>query len=365
MNTTNKNILVIVGLLVALLAVWYFSTIVIYVVLAAMVSLLGLPIAKLYRKLSIGKYKISNGIASLLTLFTFMIFFLLVFSLFIPLVTQEARIISSISTEDVLVSFQEPIARIENYLASFNINSSSGTSIEESIRTSIAPFLSFASLSSFANAFVGTIGDILIGFVSVMFISFYFLKDENMLPDFVLSLTPEKHTAAIKNIILHSRKLLRKYFLAVLVQSLSVSVLVFLGLFFVGVENALIIAFLSGILNIVPYVGPLIAAFIGLIIGVSTNLQLDFYTALLPLSLKIVGVYAAVQFIDNFFLQPFIFSNTVNIHPLEIFIVILLAGTLVGIAGMIIAIPTYSMIRIIAREFFSHFKVIQNLTKNI
>ncbi len=365
MNTINKNILVVAGLLIAMLAVWHFSTIVIYIVLAAIVSLLGLPIAKLYRKLSIGKYKISNGIAAILTIFTFMFFFLLIFSLFIPLVAQEARIISSISTEDVLVSFQEPISRIENYLASFNINSSSGTSIEENIRASIAPFLSFASLSSFANAFVGTIGEILVGFISVMFIAFYFLKDENMLPDFVLSLTPEKHIVAIKNIISHSRELLRKYFLAVLIQSLAVSVLVFFGLFIVGVENALIIAFLSGILNIVPYVGPLIAAFIGLIIGVSTNLQLDFYSALLPLSFKILGVYGTVQFIDNFFLQPFIFSNTVNIHPLEIFIVILLAGTLVGIAGMIIAIPAYSVIRIIAREFFSHFKVVQNLTKNI
>ena len=72
-----------------------------------------------------------------------------------------------------------------------------------------------------------------------------------------------------------------------------------------------------------------------------------------------------MQMLDNFLLQPIIFSNSVNAHPLEIFLVILIAGTVAGISGMIFAIPFYTFIRIIAKEFLSQFEIVKSLTKNI
>ena len=72
-----------------------------------------------------------------------------------------------------------------------------------------------------------------------------------------------------------------------------------------------------------------------------------------------------MQLIDNFLFQPLIFSNSVKAHPLEIFLVVLSAGIIWGISGMIVAIPFYTLLRIIAKEFLSEFKVIEQLTKNI
>ena len=81
--------------------------------------------------------------------------------------------------------------------------------------------------------------------------------------------------------------------------------------------------------------------------------------------LQALSVFVVAQMIDNFVLQPTIFSKSVKAHPLEIFLVILSAGSLGGIVGMILAIPLYSFLRIVAKEFFNGYKVVQGLTKNI
>ena len=88
----------------------------------------------------------------------------------------------------------------------------------------------------------------------------------------------------------------------------------------------------------------------------------DFYTETLPLILKVVGVFLTMQMLDNFLLQPFIFSNSVKAHPLEIFIIILVGAKLGGITGMILAIPAYTVIRVIAKIFLSEFRIVQQIT---
>jgi predicted PurR-regulated permease PerM len=80
---------------------------------------------------------------------------------------------------------------------------------------------------------------------------------------------------------------------------------------------------------------------------------------------KIIASLLTINVLDAIFFQPFIFSNTVKAHPLEIFIVILMAGTLAGISGMIVAIPVYTLIRIVAKEFLAHFKFFKKLTEKI
>ncbi len=76
-------------------------------------------------------------------------------------------------------------------------------------------------------------------------------------------------------------------------------------------------------------------------------------------------VFAIIQLIDNIILQPNIFSKSVKAHPLEIFIVVLIAGKLGGILGMVLAIPVYTVLRVVGKVFLKEFKVIQNLTKNM
>ena len=159
--------------------------------------------------------------------------------------------------------------------------------------------------------------------------------------------------------------LLTRYFIGVILQIAIITIIVSIGLSLLGIKNAVLIGLLAGIINVIPYVGPLIGASLGIIIGISTNLDLEFYTQMIPLIIKICLVFGTMQLVDNFILQPIIFSNSVKAHPLEVFLVVISAGTIWGISGMVIAIPFYTFLRVIAKEFLYEFKIIQELTKNI
>ena len=103
----------------------------------------------------------------------------------------------------------------------------------------------------------------------------------------------------------------------------------------------------------------------GILFTLVLNLDMDFNAVVVPLLLKVAAVYGIVQMLDNFAFQPLIFPNSVFAHPLEIFLVISISGTLFGVVGMFLAIPMYTFVRIIAKEFLSEFKLVQSLTKSI
>jgi len=107
------------------------------------------------------------------------------------------------------------------------------------------------------------------------------------------------------------------------------------------------------LLNLIPYIGPIIGGFIMLFLTMSSNLGQDFQTIILPTTIYVMIGYVFAQLIDNFLSQPLIFSNSVRSHPLEIFLVILISGVLFGVTGMIVAIPTYTAIKVILKAFLS------------
>ena len=130
------------------------------------------------------------------------------------------------------------------------------------------------------------------------------------------------------------------------------------------VENAFIIAFLCALLNLIPYLGPIVGAILMMLLTMSSFIGSDFSSIIIPKTLYVMIGFLTGQIIDNFISQPFIFSNSVKSHPLEIFIVILASGTLIGPVGMIIAIPLYTTLKVIAQEFLSENKIVKSLTKN-
>ena len=122
------------------------------------------------------------------------------------------------------------------------------------------------------------------------------------------------------------------------------------------------IGLIVGVLNVIPYVGPTIGIAIGIFIGV-TGMQGDVSTG--GMALRIAGTILFAQGVDNFVLQPVLYSNRAKAHPLEIFLVILIAGSLAGVLGMLLAIPAYNVIRVFAKEFYNNFRVVQKLTEKI
>ena len=153
-----------------------------------------------------------------------------------------------------------------------------------------------------------------------------------------------------------------------MVEICGVAFINFLGLMFVakmGFSASIGIAFMTGVMNIVPYVGPWIGGAIGTVLGITmkfvctTNIGIDvnFWTFVIIM----IAIFCVTQIVDNYLFQPIIYSSSIKAHPLEIFIVLLMAGTIGGIIGMLVAIPCYTVIRVIAGRFFRNVKFIRQL----
>ncbi|MBJ10848.1 MAG: AI-2E family transporter [Flavobacteriales bacterium] len=360
MNQGVKNIITIVAVAIGLLLAWQLKTIIGYVLISLVLALIGRPIMQLLKIPSIKGKKLPNGFMAAVTLLILFIFFSGIFSLFIPLVMEEARILSSINFEHVAEGLQEPINDCQNWLHNNHLMNP-----KNNLEDELLSIFSFTQVGTLFSSIFGMLGNSLISLFSILFITFFLLKEKYLANRVITAFTPENKQGNINNILKNTKELLSRYFIGIIIQIAAITIIVSTGLSFLGIQHVILIGFLAGVINVIPYVGPVIGGLIGVLIGISTNLQLEFYTELLPLSGKIFLVFATMQLIDNFMLQPLIFSNSVKAHPLEIFIVVLSAGTIWGITGMIVAIPFYTLFRVVAKEFLSEFKVIEQLTKNL
>jgi predicted PurR-regulated permease PerM len=223
----------------------------------------------------------------------------------------------------------------------------------------------FNFIPELLNSIIGTISSFGVGLASVFFITFFFLKDKTHFIETLKKLIPDSHEEPIINSLDKINHLLSRYFIGLLLQLSIVFILYLIVLSFFEISNAVIIAFLCAVLNIIPYIGPLIASVLAAILTMMSHLGNDFQTDTLPTTIYILIGFWIVQLIDNNLSQPIIFSKSVSSHPLEIFLVILMAGFLSGILGMVIAVPLYTILKVIGKEFFPNNIVIQILTKNI
>jgi predicted PurR-regulated permease PerM len=208
-------------------------------------------------------------------------------------------------------------------------------------------------------------GHVFFYFFTTLFLAFFFLLERGMLRDGILMLVPEKHEQKVSHILSSSKKLLSRYFIGLLAQVLSLSLLVSVGLLIIGVGGAFPIGFFAGVMNIIPYVGFAIAIVLGILLAVTGVISTGAYAAIVPIIIKTLAVFILSNIIDNTFFQPFFFGKSVKASPVEIFLVIIAAGFIGGVIGMIVAVPAYTFIRIVAREFFSEFRVVRKLTGHI
>jgi len=280
--------------------------------------------------------------------------------MFIPLISDQGQNLSLLKTAEIEKSIVQLTNKIAAFLENHQIDSSKIMK-----EANITSKLNFNFVPDILNTVLATISSFGMGLASVLFITFFFLKDKLLFMELAKKLIPDSHEDKILNSLEKINHLLSRYFIGLLVQLFIVFLLYLIVLFIFGIENAIIIAFICAILNIVPYIGPLIASVLAAILTMLSNLGSDFQTEILPTTLYVLIGFWMVQIIDNNISQPIIFSKSVSSHPLEIFLVILIAGFLSGILGMIIAVPLYTIIKVIAKEFFPENKIIQLLTKNI
>ncbi|MBP5218297.1 MAG: AI-2E family transporter [Bacteroidales bacterium] len=349
---------------------WYFRNVLIYMVLAAVVSLLGRPIMKLLRKLRIKGKSAPDWLLAIFTLILILGILLAVITQVIPVVSS---IISSVSSNLQSASFNASeisrlLERVNIWLIDRIPSLGRDFKVQEATVNWIKNAFDLTSITSVVGSVASALGSFGIGLFSVMFIGFFFIKDETLFRRIVGSVVPDKFEGEAMSAVGDIEHLLTRYFVGLLTEVTGVAILNFLGLWLIaklGFYPAMGIAFMAGLLNVIPYVGPWIGGAIGVVLGLvlkySNAAVLGVYPNFWLLLLTLLAIFAITQLIDNFFFQPFIYSTSIKSSPLEIFIVLLMAGHVGGIVGMLVAIPAYTVIRVIAARFFGTFKPIRRL----
>ena len=202
-------------------------------------------------------------------------------------------------------------------------------------------------------------------FASLIFLLIMSFVVNNFLNDDDFFRDKDKFEKRVDKSIEKIKNLLSRYFLGLVLQISILLVIYTIVLLIFGIKNAFIIAFLCSLLNLIPYIGPLIGGVLMMLLTMSSNIEFDFSKVILPKTSYVMIGFIVGQLVDNFLSQPLIFSNSVKSHPLEIFIVTLSAGVLVGPLGMIIAIPFYTAVKVVLKEFLSENKIVKSLTKDL
>ena len=351
-----RSILILASVLLLTYITYLLQALIVYIVIAAIISLMGRPILDFLKV----KLKFNNSVATLITMFVFGLLIFGLFALFIPIIAQQGENLSLLNTTELEKNTLLLINQISEY---FSLNEEywknwiSNQDLSSKLNLSVIP--------NFLNTLIGWLSSFTIGLFSVLFISFFLLKDEALLQNITFSFVKNKYENKLKKSLEKIRNLLSRYFIGLLFQVTILLLIYSIVLLIFGIENAIIIAFICALLNLIPYVGPLIAAFMMVALSMSSNITEDFSTVILPKSIYVFLGFVIGQLIDNFISQPIIFSKSVKSHPLEIFIVILIAGILFGTTGLIFAIPIYTAIKVIFKEFFAQYKIVQSLTKDL
>jgi predicted PurR-regulated permease PerM len=363
MNKIYSSIVALVAVAILVFLAWYFSNIVAYILIAAVLSLIGKPLVNLCCKIRIGHFQLPKWAAALMTLAAIFAIVVGGLRIFVPIIFNKLAEFSSFDVAGVMENFREPIAGIERFIREhFSIDEN--FSLTGLIAQQIGPLFSVDHIGSIIASLPVIVKDFAVGVFAVLFLTFFFLKEDTLFYDGVAALFPERYEENARHALSEVNTLLIRYFIGICIEMFIKLVIITTGLVLIGLQlqNALLIALIAAVLNVIPYIGPWLGAIIGIFIGTLTPVDgMTLFETVMAMGL----LFAGFQITDDIVLQPYIYSSSVKAHPVEIFLVILLAGSMAGIVGMLFAIPGYTVLRVFAKEFFNRFKLVQRLTEKI
>ena len=344
-----------------------FSNVLIYIIAAFVVSLIGQPLMRLLRKIRIKGKSAPDWLLSILVIVIILGGLLLVVTQVIPVVTRivrDASVLKSSSLDG------NPLDRINNWIVGLFPGLGANFDLIGLLVNKLKEVTNLTNVTAVISSVTSIVSGIAVGLFSIVFISFFFIRDEKLFRKIVLSLVPDRLEEKVGKAIADIERLLSRYFVGLLIEMFGVALIDFLGLWLIarlGVNNAAGIAFIAGVLNVIPYVGPLIGEVVGVVLAVilkyGTGIGLD--VNIWVFALIVLAIMLAAQLVDNFVYQPVIYSTSIKASPLEIFIVILLVGHVGGVLGMLVAIPGYTVVRVIASRFFYHLKPVKRLIPDL
>jgi len=353
-----------VALIAILFAAWYLRSVIAYFLAAALISFIAAPLMTVlekyvtWRKKALPRWIYALGIIVLLLASVFGLLRLIV-----PPLLEQADRISHISNDAFKRSFGAPLADLQQYLSTWGI--AGQTFSAEQLKQDFMQWMQSVdirlAIAEILNG-VSTAG----GWIfSVLFITFFFLKEKFLLYRLIHTLTPDHIEPRIQKVLRAIQSLLGNYFRSILLQIVVFGSYIFIGLSIVGEPYALTIAVFCGLINLISYIGPALGLSFAMLFSIGGHIGADFYAVILPHLMEVATVFGVAILLDNLVSYPLIFSNSLKIHPLELFFVVLSGFQIAGLGGMIVAAPVYTMLRIIAKEFLQGFDVVRSITRRV
>ena len=353
-NGILRALATITVILLVLFFLYKIQSVIVYLVIAGILSLIGRPLLKLLTE----KLRLPKILGVVIVMVVFFLALVGIISMFIPLIKEQGHNISLLNTDELRRRIFNLFHEIDVYFSARRIHLFKGLKDVDFTQN-------LASIPSLLNSLMSVVGSFSIGLFSVLFITFFFLKDSNIPPRIFHMLTPDDKEAKISKSLKKINELLSRYFIGLIIQISILFTIYSFTLLLFDIRSAVVIAFLCALLNLIPYLGPLIGGALMLLLTMTSSLEYDFQTHILPVTIYVLIGYIIAQLIDNFFSQPFIFSKSVKSHPLEIFLVIIIGGLLFGITGMVFAVPSYTVIKVILKEFLPDNQIVKILTQGL
>ncbi|SEQ38245.1 Predicted PurR-regulated permease PerM [Virgibacillus subterraneus] len=202
------------------------------------------------------------------------------------------------------------------------------------------------ALESVQNV-ASTLTSVIVSIITFPFILFFLLKDGNRFKEFCIKLLPPRYRGDANQILKNMDVQVGSYIQGQIIVASCIGILLFIGYLIIGLDYAITLAIIAAVTSVVPYLGPMIAISPAIIIALVAS---PF------MFLKLAIVWVAVQFLEGNFISPNVMGKTMSVHPLTIIIVLLVAGNLFGIVGVILGIPGYAILKVIVQYSYTKFK---------
>ncbi len=190
----------------------------------------------------------------------------------------------------------------------------------------------------------GTLTSIVLAVITTPFILFYLLKDGHKLPYHIMNFVPSKMREKTYLLLREMNMQLSQYIRGQVAVAFAVGFMFWIGLNIIGIKYALILAITAGLLNLIPFLGTFIAFFPMVIVAIVVHSPI--------MLVKVIIVFTIEQTLEGRVIQPLILGSNLNIHPITIIAVLLTAGNLFGIPGVILGIPAYAVIKVLLTHLF-------------
>lgn len=361
-------IITLITLTIAGTICWYFRNLIIYVVLAAVMAMLARPLFVLITRPSIKGRHVPSWLAAVLSILVILCCVLGLVTLVVPVVSSVVGDISKANIGDMAQAATVPLKSLNELIIRSFPQVGSDFRIESFALSQLNRILDVPHLSSVLGSVASAIGSIGVGLFSMIFISFFFIRSPRLFINLVTAFVPDRYEKQVIESLNEIGVLVSRYFTGLFCEVLGVALVNFLGMFIIarlGFKYSIGIAFITGIFNVIPYVGPMIGGIIGVVLALTVKYvcaaSLGAAVSFPVFVAMLVAIFVVTQMIDNYLFQPFIYSNSIKAHPLEIFLVFLAAGQMGGMLGMLVAIPAYTVARVFALKFLGNFKPVRRL----